>query len=819
MFGGAGSFFTPKMFFLRYYGVKRQSMRKDRVNPVAQNLNAGAGDEGGKLLYGGVSKAAEEMAAEGIVLLKNENDALPLRKDDRVALFGRCAWNYFAVGYGSGGDVRRPYVVNAVEGLRRKNVSLDCDLCAKYESWIGKPENTPVPDGIWGHWPMSLSEMSLSPDDVRKASLRNTIALVVIGRAAGEDRDNRLEKGSYYLTDDECDLLDKVTAYFSRTVVIIDAGNIIDMSWSVKYGRRISAVLYAWQGGMESGSALADILTGDITPSGKLTATIASSYDRYPSSRSFGGLEYNSYSEDIYVGYRYFETFRKDDVLYPFGYGLSYTTFSISSTAVRKGDSVTVTATVRNTGKRNGKEVVQVYLEKPQGTLGNPSRILTSYAKTKLLTPGEKESVSLTFSLSSWASFSENESAFILEEGDYSVHTGNSVRNTEKILTFHIDRTRTVKNVERVLLVKKGCEFERIVNENGKSVMKMTDSGDSNLRKRILSSLPHEIVKKDDEDYTFSSVKSGKCTLEEFTAGLTMSQLEALTRGEGKMDCNLGIEGNAGAFGGVTEELRKKGIPVVITADGPAGIRIKRTCSLLPSGTALASSFNDRGVGNLYSYIAAEMKAYGVDMLLAPGMNIHRNPLAGRNFEYFSEDPYLSGSIAAAVVNALQGSGVFCSPKHFAANNQETARTENDSRVSVRALREIYLRNFEVMIRKSHPRAIMTSYNRINGVWCHYGYELVETVLRHELGFDGVVITDWWMHRASSPEFPALTNDAYRVRSTVDVLMPGGDGYSESNTVGRTLLDTYGSEDGITKGEIQNAAMRVLRFLLEKSER
>ncbi len=789
-------------------------MKNKRVNPVAQNLNAGVGEEGGELLYGEVSKAAEEMAAEGIVLLKNENDALPLRKDDRVALFGRCAWNYFAVGYGSGGDVRRPYVVNAVDGLRRKNVSLDHDLCERYGAWTADKANTPVSDGIWGHWPMNLSEMKLPDDDVRKASLRNTVAIVVIGRAAGEDRENRLEKGSYYLTSDECDLLDKVTAYFSRTVVIIDAGNIIDMSWTVKYGSRISAILYAWQGGMESGSALADILTGDITPSGKLTATIASSYDRYPSSSSFGGLEYNNYTEDIYVGYRYFETFSKDDVLYPFGYGLSYTSFTVKSTAVREGETVTVTASLRNTGSRKGKEVVQVYLEKPQGKLGNPSRILTSYAKTKLLSPGEMEIMSLSFSLSQWASFSEEKSAFILEEGDYSVHVGNSVRNTEKVLTLHVERERTVKRVERVLSVKKGCEFRRIVNENGKAVMKMTESGESHLRERILSSLPEEIVRKDDEDYTFSDVRSGRCTLKEFTASLTMDQLEALTRGEGKMDSPLGVEGNAGAFGGVTEDLRKKGIPVVITADGPAGIRIKRTCSLLPCGTALASSFNDEGVGKLYTFIASEMKAYGVSMLLAPGMNIQRNPLCGRNFEYFSEDPYLSGSMASSVVNALQKSGVFCSPKHYAANNQETARTENDSRVSVRALREIYLKNFEIMIGKSHPKAIMTSYNRINGVWNHYSYDLVETVLRRELGFDGVVITDWWMHRASSPEFPSLTNDAYRVRSTVDVLMPGGDGFNESNTVGRTLLSTLGETDGITKGEIQSVAMRVLSFLL-----
>ncbi len=789
-------------------------MKKEGASPVAQALNAAVRDEGGSLLYGEVSKTAEAMAQEGIVLLKNEGDALPLKKDDRVALFGRCAWNYFAVGYGSGGDVRRPYIVNAVDGLRRKGVSIDSTLCEKYESFILNPSSNPVSDGIWGHWPMSLPEMRLSDEDVKKAAEENTIALVVIGRAAGEDRENRLEKGSYYLTDDERDLLDRVTSHFSRTVVILDCGNVIDMSWSVEYSSSINAILYAWQGGMESGSALADILTGDASPSGKLTSTIALSYESYPSSMSFGGREYNNYTEDIYVGYRYFETFKRDDVLYPFGWGLSYTTFSVRSNAVIEGDQITVSTLVRNTGKRSGKEVVMVFLEKPQLTLGNPSRILTSYAKTKLLSPGEEERLILSFSLLDCSSYSPQECSWIVEEGNYAVHAGTSVRNTEKVLAFHIGEKRIVKRTEDVLALKKGCGFERIVNENGKPVMRVTEEGESHLRERILSSLPEEKVSGKNKDYTFSDLRSGRCSLEEFTSSLTLSELEALTRGEGAMDSPLGVEGNAGAFGGVTPSLRRKGVPVVITADGPAGIRIKRTCSLLPCGTALASSFNDKGVEELYGFVAREMKAWGVDMLLAPGMNIQRNPLCGRNFEYFSEDPYLTGSMASCVVRAIEKEGLCCAPKHFAANNQETERTENDSRVSVRALREIYLKSFEIMIAKSRPKAIMTSYNKINGVWCHYNYELVETVLRKEFGFDGIVITDWWMHFAFSPEFPSLSNDAYRIRSGVDVLMPGGDGYNESNTVGRTLFDTLGREDGITKGEIQRSAMRVLKFLL-----
>ena len=789
----------------------------------AQELNANGGSGRGRLVSDDIIPVCREAAGEGIVLLKNDNGTLPLAESDRAAVFGRTQFDYFAVGYGSGGDVLAPYTVNLVDGLRNQGVRLDETLLEIYRKWTADSINTPVFDGVWGHWPVNYPEMPLTEDSVKKAASEDDIALVVIGRAAGEDRECRLEKGSYYLTDEERRMLDFVTRYFSRTAVIIDAGNVIDMSWAGEYGDRIEAVVYAWQGGMESGNALADILTGRVSPSGKLTDTIPVSYGTLPSAHSFGGREYNDYTEDIYVGYRYYETFAPGDVLYPFGYGLSYTSFSLSSCGRSSGREISIDVKVRNTGKRSGKETVEVYLSSPSGRLGKPERVLAAYAKTGELAPGEEETLALSFSLDDFASYDDtgatgNRNSFVLERGEYRVYTGTSVRDCALTFSLVLDEDIVVKRTANVLGVKPGCGFMRLVERNGKKVYEPVPEEKESLGERILSSLPVELEESADTALTFDDVRSGRRTLSEFVATLSPEDLEALSRGEGAMNSPLGAEGNGGAFGGVTENLRKKGIPPVIVSDGPAGLRVRRTSALLPSGTALASSFNDSLVRKLYSLLADEMKAAGVDVLLAPGMNIHRNPLCGRNFEYFSEDPLLSGTIAADIVSALQENGVTCSPKHFAANNQEAWRTENDSRVSGRALREIYLRAFEIMIRKSHPLVIMTSYNRLNGVWNHYNYDLVHTVLREEWGWRGVVITDWWMHASRSPEFPLLENDAYRVRSDVDVLMPGGDGYSPSSCVGRTLLDTLGKEEGITKGELQRTALHVLDFILEKEK-
>jgi beta-glucosidase len=331
------------------------------------------------------------------------------------------------------------------------------------------------------------------------------------------------------------------------------------------------------------------------------------------------------------------------------------------------------------------------------------------------------------------------------------------------------------------------------------------------LKTRILEHIPaaHPVP---DRQIHWEQVRRGEETLEDFVAGLNPAELDAITRGEGKMRSPLGVDGNAGILGGTTEGLREKGVPVVTTTDGPAGIRISYSASLLPCGTALACSWNPALIETLGQLFGAEMAHYGTDILLGPGMNIHRDPLCGRNFEYFSEDPHVSGKIAAAMVRGIQmNPGRSACPKHFACNNQEKMRNRNDSRLSERALREIYLKGFEICVKESAPLTIMTSYNKVNGVWCHYQYELVTDILRGEWGYDGLVITDWWMQSSADPNFPALRNDAYRIRAQVDVLMPGGKNNFSGDGDG-SLVQSYLSPEGITLGEMQRCAKNVLRL-------
>lgn len=796
---------------VRYFAAKFDG------NGLAQESNQS--EITGKLVFPEIADAARQMAEEGIVMLKNINGTLPVKENDVAAVFGRTAVDYFTVGYGSGGDVVAPYKIGLMEGLENSNIKVNRELADIYAKWCGKPRNVPD-EGYWGHWPMCFPEMPLKEAVVEKASKESSIALVVIGRAAGEDRENLLKKGSYYLTDKEKDMLYKVTKYFKRVCVILDCGNVIDMSWTVEFGDKIGAVLYAWQGGMESGNALAEILAGKKSPSGKLADTIAVNYEAYPSSKDFGNKEYNNYTEDIYVGYRYFETFKKEDVLYPFGFGMSYTTFEIKGEGKEEDGKISLKVKVKNTGEYEGKEVVQVYLRLPQGKLGNPEKVLAAFDKTELLKPQQEQELELSFDLRKFAPYDDsgitgNENCYVLEAGAYKVDLGTSSRDTQTVLAFERDKTEAVEKLSQVMAVKSENAFKRIKNVKGKAEYESVPTVKTDLKDIILSRLPEDFpIAK--EEFKFDEVLNGKYTAKEFVSLLTKEELDEITHGQGKMDSNYGVSGNAGAFGGVTEKLRKRGLPAVITTDGPSGIRIRRTVSLLPCGTALASAFNTKGVYELYRLVGKEMRHFGSDMLLAPGMNIHRNPLCGRNFEYFSEDPLLTGKTAAAVISGLQIQGVSACPKHFACNNQEINRNYNDSRVSERALREIYLKGFRIAVEDADPWSIMTSYNKINGVWNHYNYELATTVLRDEWGYKGVVITDWWMREGASPEFPNIRNDAYRVRAQVDVLMPGE--IIRNKEAERTLVPSLKDPDGVTMGEAQRSALNVVNFIIKLSE-
>ncbi len=762
---------------------------------------------------------ALKAAEESVVLLKNINNTLPVKDDEVISVFGRCQIDYFYVGYGSGGDVNAPYQVNMIKGLKDCNANIYSPVLNLYEDWC---EKNPVSHGFWGHWPMCFPEMELEERIVKSAANNSHSAIVVIGRAAGEDRENKLEQGSYYLTDNEIKMLDLVTAHFNKVTVIMNCGNIVDMAWTEKYGDKITALVYAWQCGMESGNALANVLMGKTTPSGKLPCTIARNYEDYSSSANFGGKDYNNYAEDIFVGYRYFETFCRDKVLYPFGFGLSYTDFEIKPASLeRKDDKFYITADVKNVGNVSGKEVVQLYVKAPQGELSKAERSLVAFGKTNELAPDESESIHFEFSLYDISSFddcskSSHKYAYVIESGEYTFYIGNSVRTDMKAGSVQLE-DMVVEQLDEVCGIKDSFERMAAKEKDGRLIIGKEQLAPSKpyLKDRITNNLPVEIGFKGDRGYKLADVKDGKITLDDFISQLNNDELEALTRGQGMMNSDLGVVGNAGAFGGIIPSLREKGVAPIITTDGPAGIRIKKYTSLIPCGTALASTWNCSLIELLTTVMGAEMLEHGSDVLLAPGMNIQRNVLCGRNFEYFSEDPVLSGKMGSAYVNGIQTNGVSACPKHFACNNQEVRRTKNDSRVSQRALREIYLKGFEICVKESKPLNIMTSYNKINGVWSHYNYDLVTTVLRKEWGYEGNVMTDWWMQKSESPEFPSVKDNAYRVRAQVDVLMPGGKHNAKKYKSDGTLLATIGKTDGITRAELERTARNVLNLVLK----
>ena len=763
-----------------------------------------------------MSRLARMTAGEGIVLLKNDG-VLPFKKTDVVSVFGRVQNDYFYVGYGSGGDVKPPYRVSLMEGLRRGgNVVINEELAEIYKGWC---EKNPPDEGFWGHWPMNFPEMPISNDQVRRAREISDTALVVIGRAAGEDREQKLKEGSFLLTKAERGLLDKVTAVFSRVVVLLDTGNVIDMSWIEEYGDKLSAILIAWQGGMESGNAVSDVLTGVVNPSGRLTDTIARHYSDYPSSQSFGNKKYNNYTEDIYVGYRYFSTFDQESVLYPFGYGLSYTTFKLDGAVSFDGCLATVDVTVENTGEIAGKEVVQVYVEAPQGKLGKARRSMITFDKTDLLEGGQRQSFTLRFDLVDLRSYDDKghtgyRSCYVVEEGEYKVYLGTNVRDAEEIGSFVVDRMH-VYEAEECCPVRIEHQFDVLYPsfKDGKieKAYRPVAVETRCLKDRIANRIPKEIEQKVDFNMDFCDVKDGILSIDRFIASLSDEELELLTHGHYKMNSPLGASGNAGAFGGISEGLRGRHIPPVITTDGPSGIRLLTRASLLPCGTALASTWNERLVEELYQEVGKEMIDRGSEVLLAPGMNIHRDPLCGRNFEYFSEDPVLTGYMASAIVKGIQSQGGSACPKHFACNSQETNRNRNDSRVSERALREIYLKAFKIVVDEANPHLIMVSYNRINSVLNSNNYDLTTTILRDEWGYKGLVTTDWWMVNEKSPEFEGVRANAYRVRSQVDVFMPGGDRLfgAGDNSIMSAL-----KKGALTRGELQRCARNVLEFIL-----
>ena len=761
------------------------------------------------------AKVAREAVAEGVVLLKNENKVLPLAKGSKIALFGRSQFNYYKSGTGSGGMVNTSYVIGLYEAIiKDEYFHLNKELRATYENWI---KDNPFDAGAgWAAEPWFQKEMPITKELADSTSKESDVAVVLIGRTAGEDQDNSNAKGSYLLTDDEEQMLENVTKAFDKTIVLLNVGNIIDMKWVEKYNP--AAVAYIWQGGQEGGNGVIDVLKGVVSPSGKLTDTIAYDIKDYPSTKNFGSKKRNIQQEDIYVGYRYFETFAKDRVLYPFGFGLSYTYFDIISNGFDvEAGNVTVSVTVTNIGDYKGKQVVQAYVAKPQGKLGKPVVELVGFAKTKELKADESETLDIVFTNYQMASYDDSgvtgfKSAYVLEEGTYIFYVGDSVRNLTRVGTYNVGKTKVVEQLSEALAPT--IDFTRIKpesNDDGFAISyEDVPNATVNWQEARLANLQTPLAKSN-TTYKLVDVLDEKCTLDEFVAQLSDEELCAIVRGEGMSSPKV-TPGCGGAFGGVTESLVEKGIPTCCCTDGPSGIRMDsgKKAFAMPNGTLLACMWNLDLTEKLYNYEGLELRKNKIDILLGPGMNLHRNPLNGRNFEYFSEDPLVTGKNAAAQLKGMHKYGVTGTIKHFAMNTQEAYRHSVEHVASERAIREIYLKGFEIAVKEAGASAVMTTYGSINGYYTSSSYDLVTKILREEWGFEGIVMTDWWAKggKAASGDSSDM---ASIVRAQNDLYMVTQSAIDNTNkdNLEKALLD--GTLD---RAELQRCAKNICKYVM-----
>lgn len=766
---------------------------------------------------------ARQAVAEGQVLLLNQNHVLPLPKGSHVAVFGRMQLHYYKSGTGSGGMVNVNKVTGILEALEEsEDVQVYEPLVGVYREW---EKDHPFDEGVgWGNEPWSQEEMELNEALVEEAAEKNEYAIVILARTAGEDKDNKMLEGAYCLTSIEEDMLQKVRKSFAKMIVLLNTGNIMDMSFMDQY--RPDAVMYVWQGGMIGGLGTVDVLTGKVCPSGRLSDTIAAQMSDYPADPYFGGLEQNLYVEDIYVGYRYFESVAKSKVLYPFGFGLSYTTFSMEADGFSYAEKqVSFVMKVTNTGSVAGKEVVQVYAKAPLGKLGKPARVLIDFKKTKELMPGECEALTFAIPTSVFASYNEVSTAgmpvgWILEAGEYTIYAGGNVRDAYAVGSFTLDELQIVEECRNALAPT--TAFKRMkmtaANEHAEAAG-VYEIAMEEVPLRVVSpeekrnaELPESCEITGDRGIKLADVKAGKATLDEFVAQLTEEELASIVRGEG-MGSPKVTAGTAAAFGGVTKSLLEKGIPCGCCDDGPSGMRLDSGMKAfsLPNGTLLACTFNTQLNEELYAFTAVEMIKNRVDILLGPGMNIHRHPLNGRNFEYFSEDPLLTGKMAAAQVRGLKSAGMTGSLKHFCGNNQETRRHTSNSIISERALREIYLRGFEIAVKEAKADAVMTTYGPVNGIWTSSNYDLVTDILRKQWGFEGVVMTDWWAYVCREGDKPAKTDFATMVKAQNDLYMVCPD--SEKNEHGDNTVESL-HDGSLTLGELQRCAKNICRFMM-----
>lgn len=772
---------------------------------------------------------ARSAASNGMVLLKNENKALPVSMDKEIALFGISSYRCFRLGWGSG-DMMAQTISQINVALKEAGYKLNGYVEAVCQQYVDALPDQRLMNRSWDEWTWRQDEIPVSDELIKASSQKSDIAVITLGRSSGEAFDLKDEEGYFRLHSTEVELVKKVSGCFKQTVLLLNTCGPLDLR--AIDGCSIDAILNVSLGGEMFGYAVADVVSGKVTPNGKLSTTWAYKYEDYPTKEGITTKEV-PYNEGIYVGYRYFDTFGVEP-RYPFGYGLSYTEFSREILDISVDDQIVdITVKVTNTGDYDGREVVQCYLSSPEVKLEKAYQELCTYAKTDVLKPNESCELLLSFDMTEMAAYDEERASFILEAGKYFVRIGSSSRNTSiacainlaKEVVCDIVTNRLVPQKELELLSNKGATpysyaGEETEKANARVFEFDCDSVEATVHNIIENNPPKLLTAKDNSHYTLEDVANGRATTEDVVAQFSNEELADILNGviyEGS-NANANVGSMAIKVRGAAGEMwssEKYAIPVNACADGPAGVRLaifttpietdtelSRAVVAYPSGTCLANSWDLEAARRFGECVCADLELSDIEGWLAPGINIHRNPLNGRNFEYLSEDPIISGKIGAYITIGVQynenaePTGRYTTVKHFACNNIEYERGVSNSQASERALREIYLKGFKIAVEEGHPHAIMTAYNKINGTFASTNYDLLMGILRGEWDYEGIVMTDW------NP----CANPCEHVHACNDLIMPG--------RFRKNIIDGLESGD-VKKEEAQLCATRLLNHILK----
>ena len=827
------------------------------------------------------AQLSKEAAEEGMVLLENENQALPLAQGSKAALFGTGSYGTIKGGTGSG-DVYNRYTISVYDALTStyniSNMAWWSEYMTTFEQKKAqaaeeKENNDYViyQKGAFGGADSFLAiDQALTQSDMDKAKAGGvTTAFYTVSRVSGEGADRTIGKGDYELSEVEYNNIKLIAKNFDKCVVLLNVGGVVDTKFFSEI-EGVDGLVLMSQAGMEGGNALADILTGKTTPSGKLTDTWAKNYSDYPAATTIGDNDGDNkqedYKEGIYVGYRYFDTFNITPA-YEFGYGKSYTSFDVEPLTVAADENnVSVTVNVTNTGDTySGKEVVEVYFSAPDGSIEKPYQELAGFAKTDNLAPGESQKLTVTYKTTEMSSYDEAKAAYVMEDGDYIVRVGDSSRNTKVAGVLTLDKDVVTEQLSNQLTLDKNWKD---LSKTGKTPYSYKDEA-AQIKAAARIALPSAKIKTENnaskidekkvttyltadaaKDYKAAEnevvetvdavpantklidVYDGKVSMESFVASLDDTQLANLANGISGASTSgdtWGADANSvtGAAGETSQlYFNSLGIPNTVEADGPAGIRVTAEttdkdgnavynyCTAFPIGTLLAQTWNTDLVNRVGKAIGEEMVEIGVTLWLAPGMNIHRDPLCGRNFENYSEDPALTGYVGSAITAGVQSNkGVGVTIKHYITNNQETNRSAVNTSVSERTLREIYLKGFEMVVKSAQPMAIMSSYNKVNGTYACENFDLLTSVPRGEWGFDGMVMTDWGAgNRAGVDTMMHAGNDLVMPGRTQDRMIAALQGNPVGTTADPNLDKT------LVRGDIQKCVSRVLTMIMRSSQ-